>query len=161
MPPPPAMHGGGDHWAGDTFDSASGGNITSGGWNSTDLFFSLINLDGLFGLTQEIGYSGFNSVLDAIEAGFIRNISTGEWGTIFNRAFTDTRFQRACEVAIAYGSNGAVVAEDRGCIPAAPIPSELIFLGLLSFLIIYSYHNRGEFLNLNILKNQVNSLIKN
>ncbi len=150
MPPPPTMYGGGDYWAGNTYDAPTGGSVVSAGWDSGDLFWSLIGFDGLFGFTQAIGYSGINNILDAIEDGFIRDVTTAEWNTIFN--FAGGSFDRACEVAINYGSNGAEVAENRGCIPEAPLPQKLLLISIFSFLFIYSYYNREELSNFSFFK---------
>ena len=136
MPPPPTVVGGGDYWAGDTVDENNV--VIIPGWTTTDL---AINLDGhvLAGYTYT-GYLGLNNILDAIEGGFLINLTLTDWSAIFDRApfwGNIDNFNKACRVAFGYGGPGETMALQRGCVPEAPLPKKLVFLIIFSFLGIY------------------------
>jgi hypothetical protein len=155
-PPPPTIHGGGDYWAGNTYDSdATDADIISEDWNGFALGNALFGIDGGRGFfrTQRIRINGFNNVITAIENNVIRDLDTGDWVAVLGAGIVFD-FERACNVAYSKGGEiGAEVADDFGCEPPeAPLPKELIFLSILSFLLIYSYHNREEFSKFNFKK---------
>jgi hypothetical protein len=150
MPPPPTMHGGGDYWAGNTLNSE--GDVIFGNWWVGELGIALwgLNLPGF-----EIGYVGFDDVLNAIEDGYIVDLSFAEWFTIFVNANNPDKLETACRVAFKKGNEQVKeYALSRGCSPQVPIPKELLFLSILSFLLVFYFHNREELSSPRLSKNK-------
>jgi hypothetical protein len=164
-PPPPTMHGGGDYWAGNT-NQDSGGDAVNYSWGNGDLISAIFGNDGGsftyfdFGCFcfrtidfETVGYNGALSIIEAIDQGYITALTGTEWNTLLAFSGGNTRV-RGCQVARAKGRPSANSAIDNYCgnVPEAPIPKELFFLSILSFLFIYCYHNREEFSNLTLFK---------
>jgi hypothetical protein len=142
-PPPPTMHGGGDYWAGNTNQNSDGDTVDQD-WGYFDLLLQLILPQFDFG----VGYTDIGSLLNAIENGFVTNLSQGEWSLVINFAAGIGDEERACDLARESGTNGTNAANNNNnCPDEVPLPNELLFICIVSFLIILYYHNRKELLN--------------
>ncbi len=150
------MQGGASLWSGNTRNS--NGDIIVENWNRRNLNKALNGLDGddyFVGGTRvpgvTIGYNGVVNILNAIEWGLLTDLRANEWRTVINRAedVSNELELRACSLArgIIGGESGNQGADDAGCPDEVPIPSELLFLSLLSLLIICFFYSREDYIS--------------
>ncbi len=158
-PPPPTMNGGGDYWSGYTISNGD----TINTWDRYNLNKSLNGLDGQ-GYTDKngdpvagvfLGANGVDEVLNKIQLGTLVLTKKGEWLTLLARSNPQdpkglgsrTRFNRACGYARTIGENsgGNEAADIRGCSDNISIPSELLSLCVLSFIVTCFYFRREAF----------------
>ncbi len=157
-PPPPTMNGGASLWSGFT---ANGDGIAPTEWNRRNLNKAIRGVDGEgyfdddgdFVPGTAIGYNGLSNILAAIEAGLLFGLTEDEWRTLINRSRpsdplgsgSDVYFEKACRLARTMGGAAGEEAANRTvsytCPDEVPIPSELLCLITLSFIVI-SFCNR-------------------
>ncbi len=138
-PPPPTMHGGGDYWAGQT-NRLFGSPVF---WDNDDLKDALRNVNpiSLPGNRFAIGYF---TIKLYIQLGRLSELDDNEWDTFIDAAILNNDKDDACALAEEDGYSSDL------CLP---LPKELLILSVLSFLLIYYYQNREEFLKLTFFKN--------
>jgi hypothetical protein len=154
-PPPPTTHGGGDLQAGYTNNILA----APGFWNSADLTTVLnggkdFYLDGTYDRAidyYELGDGGYSSVKKGIQSNYYLFLSQSEWEAFINYASLPLINDKsdACSLALEKGRGRGRRAYNNLCLP---LPKELLFLSILSFLFIYYYHNRKEFSKLTLFK---------
>jgi hypothetical protein len=140
-PPPPTMHGGGDYWAGNTNTSING-NSTDLDWGYFDLLFGVFDFS--FGRDAIGGYGGIEEVVDAIENGWMTDLTYLEWTIVLQFSVTTSEdlFIRACNEARSSDSNGETAANAYNCPVNASITDELLYIGFLSLIFISFFHYR-------------------
>ena len=146
MPPPPTVVGGGDYWAGNTNINSTGNSVNLN-WNSAELGSAIQGVN-----TYKIGgYSGIEQVVTAIEEGWMTNLVYDEWFTLLQwtvtlSGYTGSIHLRACvEARNSNVPNVDSLADQYQCPANAPIPEELRFLTVFSFLGIYYFCSLKKF----------------
>ncbi len=93
------------------------------------------------------GWQGYDNIVTAIESGFLERLTVSDWNTLINYIASDeVKLNAICSLAREDIPNGEFAANNNtNCPDEVPVPSELFFLSILSFLFIYYYHNREEF----------------
>jgi hypothetical protein len=168
-PPPPTINGGASLWSG--YTNNGDGTVTE--WNRRNLNKAIRSEDGADYIDDDdittiigtaIGYNGLSNILTAIEAGLLYGLTEDEWRTLINRSRGDddlgfgnrTFFEKACRLARTRGGAAGEAAANRTksytCPDEVPIPSELISLSVLSFLIIYYLYSREDYSNFGQIK---------
>jgi hypothetical protein len=138
------MNGEADYWAGNT-NTRRNGNSADLDWDLDDLFLAINGVR--IGRRALGGYRNINQIVNAIENGWITDLTFDEWLLVLQYSVTSSPslFERACGEARSAGGVGEQAAGFYNCPVNAPVPKELLYLGILSFLIIFYHYNRKGF----------------
>jgi hypothetical protein len=138
------MNGEADYWAGNT-NTRRNGNSADLDWDLGDLFLAINGVR--IGRRALGGYRNINQIVNAIENGWITDLTFDEWLLVLQYSVTSSPslFERACDEARSAGGVGEQAAGFYNCPVNAPVPKELLYLGILSFLIIFYHYNRKGF----------------
>ena len=134
MPPPPSISGGEDYWSGNTNQNADG--------NSVDLDWRIWEIRRALGgeerfISRVGGYRSIYEVVNALEQGWMTNLTFAEWRFVIDNSSGDANLKRrACKEAREAGVINRFVLNRICPPPDAPIPGEMRFILGLSFLVI-------------------------
>jgi hypothetical protein len=154
-PPPPTMHGGGDYWSGTT-RFTDGKPFT---WKPYLLSYVLepkwSTKNRLKGIDAIGGFENIREIVFAIENKMIYGLNEWEWRLVLEYSQPDSHLNaRACAEARKINFLKPWLFTKFCSSPSAPLPKELIFFSVLSFLLIFYFHNRKEFSNPRLSKNK-------
>ena len=154
VPPPPTMYGGEDFQAGYTvFDTdlnrrnfAESTNFfgfildfLTNNWSSGELLQALSGSAPLPG-----GWVGYENIFGAIQNDFLNRLTNADWNTLIDFAAGNGKDVNAsCDLATDKGSS--VGSTNPNCIETVPLPKELLFSILFSFLTIYYFQGLAKF----------------
>jgi hypothetical protein len=142
-PPPPTIYGGGDYWAGRT-NTRKNGKPAELNWTSGELGAAIQGRDSF----KIGGYKGTNQVVTAIERGWLTDLDYWDWFTLLINTITrngpnSSVHLRACvQARNSDVANIDQLATSFRCPANAPIPVELTFLTIFSFLVILLFYSK-------------------